>query len=90
MVALPVFFAAMIFATAFRGRTDASRALAFNVMGAVVGGVLEYSSMLVGIKALYIVGAVTYLGAWYAMRAEVKPAAEGAAVPDTAPVTSTA
>jgi spermidine synthase len=71
MVALPIFFAAIIFAALFRQRANASRALAFNVMGAVVGGLLEYSSMIVGIKALYLVAALAYLGAWLTTRRSV-------------------
>jgi hypothetical protein len=34
----------------------------------VVGGLLEYSSMIVGIKALYLVAALAYLGAWLTTR----------------------
>lgn len=70
MVALPIFFAAMIFATLFRTRVDTTRALSYNLLGAVLGGTLEYSSMVVGIKALYLVAAVAYLSAFlYARRA---------------------
>jgi len=69
LVALPVFFAAMIFATLFRTRADATRALGYNLLGAIVGGVLEYSSMVLGVKALYVIVAVAYLGAYlYASR----------------------
>ena len=63
MVALPVFFAAMIFSTLLGRRMDGSRALAYNLLGAIIGGVLEYSSMVIGIKGLYILAAVLYLGA---------------------------
>jgi SAM-dependent methyltransferase len=60
MVSLPVFFASLIFSSLLARRADASRALAYNVFGAIVGGVLEYSSMALGIKALYVIAAVTY------------------------------
>src|SRR4051812_46078015 len=63
MVALPVFFAALIFSTLLGRRGDGSRALAYNLLGAIVGGVLGYSSMVIGIKGLYIVAAVLYVGA---------------------------
>jgi hypothetical protein len=70
MVGLPVLFAALIFSTLLRRRVDATRALAFNLLGAVVGGLLEYSSMAGGIKALYIVAAVAYVGAALSVRHE--------------------
>lgn len=60
LVALPVLFAALIFAELFASCADTPRALAFNVLGAVVGGVLEYLSMLTGTKALYLIAAVVY------------------------------
>lgn len=78
LVALPVFFAAMIFALLLRDRADATRGLACNLLGAIVGGVLEYSAMAVGIKALYIFAALAYLVAMLAARrapANAEPAA---------------
>jgi hypothetical protein len=70
MVALPVLFAALIFSTLLSRRTDATRALAYNLLGAIVGGVLEYSSMALGIKALYIIALITYLAAFALSRRE--------------------
>ncbi|MFQ5505916.1 MAG: hypothetical protein ACE5F1_14145 [Planctomycetota bacterium] len=64
MVALPVFFAAMIFATLFRSRQDTTRALAMNLLGAIAGGIAEYAAMILGIKALYLLAAAAYGGAW--------------------------
>jgi len=63
LVALPILFAASIFATLFRNQKEPTRALAYNLLGAIVGGVLEYSSMAIGVKALYLVAAAAYLGA---------------------------
>ncbi len=63
MVALPVFFAALIFSTLLGRRTDGARALAYNLLGAIAGGVLEYSSMVIGIKGLYVLAAVLYAAA---------------------------
>ncbi len=70
MVALPVLFASLIFSTLLARRADATGALAYNLLGAVIGGLLEYSSMAFGIKALYLVAAVAYLGAAYMARRE--------------------
>jgi spermidine synthase len=61
MVALPIFFAAVIFSTLLSQREDGARALAYNLLGAIVGGALEYTSMIVGIKGLYVIAAVLYL-----------------------------
>jgi spermidine synthase len=63
MVALPILFAALIFSTLLSRRRDAGRALAYNLLGAIIGGVLEYSAMALGIKAMYIVAAALYAGA---------------------------
>jgi len=70
LVALPVFFAALIFSTLFRRRTDGTRALAYNLLGAIVGGMVEYSSMMFGVKALYILAAAIYVGAMLLSRRE--------------------
>jgi spermidine synthase len=75
MVGLPVLFAALIFATLLRRRVDATRALAYNLVGAVVGGLLEYSAMLGGIKILYVVAAAAYVGAALFVRREGRRAA---------------
>src|SRR4029434_2059590 len=63
LVALPVLFASLIFSTLLASRVDPARALAYNLLGAIVGGVLEYSSMAIGIKALYLLCGHVYRGA---------------------------
>ena len=63
LVALPVLFAALIFSTLLARRADPARALAYNLLGAIVGGVLEYASMAVGIKGLYLLAGAVYVGA---------------------------
>ena len=65
MVALPILFAALVFSTLFRDSADPPRALAYNLLGAILGGVLEYGSMALGIKALYLVAGAVYLLAWF-------------------------
>ncbi len=64
LVAAPLFFASMIFSFLFANRTDTTRALAWNLLGAIAGGILEYASMAVGIKGLYVIGALLYATAW--------------------------
>jgi hypothetical protein len=61
LVALPIFFAALIFGLLLREHADPTRGLGINLAGAIVGGVLEYAAMAVGIKALYLIAGVAYL-----------------------------
>jgi spermidine synthase len=63
LVALPVLFASLIFSTLLARRVDPARALAYNLLGAIVGGALEYSSMAIGIKGLYLLAAAVYAAA---------------------------
>lgn len=63
LVALPILFASLIFSTLLMRREDGTRALAYNLLGAIVGGVLEYGSMVFGIKSLYLLAAALYAGA---------------------------
>jgi hypothetical protein len=51
-VGLPVLFGSMIFSQTFALQAEPTSALAFNILGGVAGGVLEYSSMMFGISAL--------------------------------------
>lgn len=78
MVGLPIFFSSWIFALLFRNHPAPTRALGYNVLGAIVGGVLEYSSLALGIKALYIVAAAMYAAAALATRTR-RPARAAAA-----------
>lgn len=64
LVATPIFFAALTFATLFRDRVNSVRALGYNLFGAAVGGVLEYSVMIWGVKKLYLIAAVAYALVW--------------------------
>jgi hypothetical protein len=68
LVATPILFAGMIFASLLQKHRDPVRALAFNLLGAIMGGVLEYFSMIIGTKALYLLAAAIYLLALWAYR----------------------
>jgi len=71
LAGLPIFFAAIIFAISFKSNRHIGSALGSNLLGAVLGGFLEYGSMAFGLKTLYIVALVCYLSAWaYSARAE--------------------
>ena len=56
----PVFIANLLFAQRFREAGDAPQAFAANLLGAVVGGLLEYTAMLIGYRNLLIVVAACY------------------------------
>ncbi len=58
---VPVSCAGLAFAARFGARNDANTAFGWNVIGAVVGGVLELSSMLIGLHALFFLAALLYV-----------------------------
>jgi hypothetical protein len=60
----PVFFANLVFAYSFRDTAAADLAFASNLLGAMVGGALEYVALLTGFQTLLIIVAVLYVLAW--------------------------
>jgi len=62
LLALPIFFAGVLFAGAYRNVEVASTALGYNLFGAMVGGVLEYCSMAWGINSLNLISLAMYAG----------------------------
>ncbi|MEX2547930.1 MAG: spermidine synthase [Chloroflexota bacterium] len=60
----PVFFANLVFSYSFRDTNTADMAFASNLLGAMVGGTLEYLALITGYQALLIVVAVLYGLAW--------------------------
>jgi hypothetical protein len=60
-IGLPLFFAALIFARAFSVTTSPSIALASNLFGALIGGLLEYLDMWTGLRFLNIVALILYV-----------------------------
>ena len=64
MVGGPIFFASVCFALRFRVRPAADIAFGWNLLGAVAGGLLEFFSMWVGLKALTLIAIVAYLSAF--------------------------
>jgi SAM-dependent methyltransferase len=57
----PVFLANLIFAERFRDTEDSTSAFGANLLGAMVGGTLEYLSLITGYRALLILAALLYL-----------------------------
>ena len=62
----PVFFANLVFTASFRDTDTADMAFASNLIGAMVGGVLEYAALVTGYQALLLVVAALYIGAYLA------------------------
>ena len=53
-------FAGLLFASEFRSVDSPAAALGANMLGAVVGGLLENLSLIIGMKALLLVAALLY------------------------------
>ncbi len=72
---VPVFFAGMLFSLEFRVASSPSAALGANILGAVVGGLLENLSLVFGMHALLLVTIALYclagIGLW-ARRSEAR------------------
>jgi len=61
LYALPVGFAGLIFSSLLNRSKDPAAALGSNLLGAVLGGLLEYSSMVLGLKAMALLALGFYL-----------------------------
>jgi hypothetical protein len=64
----PVFLANLVFARRFRDVAASNLAFATNLLGAMLGGVLEYASLVTGYRALLILIALLYAGAFMLQR----------------------
>ncbi len=60
----PVFFANLVFSHSFRDTRTADMAFASNLLGAMVGGALEYLALITGYQALLLLVAGLYGLAW--------------------------
>jgi Spermidine synthase len=60
----PVFLANLVFTYSFRDTRTADMAFASNLLGAMVGGAMEYVALLTGYRFLLVVVAALYLLAW--------------------------
>jgi hypothetical protein len=72
---LPIFAANVVFAKRFTETADGTAAFGANLLGAMVGGCLEYLALLVGFPGLLLVAALLYTGAFaLRSRSPVDPA----------------
>jgi SAM-dependent methyltransferase len=56
----PVYFAGLVFARSFRRASLAGPAIGANILGAVLGGWIEYATMALGVRALVVLAALFY------------------------------
>jgi hypothetical protein len=73
LVFAPVFFAGVVFAVSFRRVREPDRAFGANIAGAIMGGLAEYSSMLLGFQYVVLLAIIFYalsaLSHWRTARA---------------------
>ncbi len=74
----PVFIANLVFAERFRDAGSSAVAFGANLLGAMVGGLLEYTSLMIGYRALLLVTAALYGVAFLLGRRSLLPAPAGA------------
>jgi SAM-dependent methyltransferase len=60
----PVFLANLVFSERFAEASASTTAFAANLLGAIVGGVIEYTALITGYRMLLVVAALLYLAAW--------------------------
>jgi spermidine synthase len=70
----PVFVANLAFAQRFRDTSDSLKAFAANLLGAILGGCLEYSALVIGYRDLLLVAGVLYVIAFALYRRQLRTA----------------
>jgi SAM-dependent methyltransferase len=74
LVFSPILCAGLLFGSAIATSTALTRDYGINLLGAMVGGVGEYLSLVTGFRALLVVIAVCYIGAVMARRRDQRSA----------------
>ena len=64
----PVFFANLVFTHSFRDTASADMAFASNLIGAMVGGALEYVALVTGFKSILLLVGALYVIAFVLAR----------------------
>ena len=73
----PILCAGLLFGSALKRSTSVARDYGTNLLGAMVGGVGEYLSLVTGFRALLILIALCYLAALVARQRESRPLRHG-------------
>src|SRR5260370_3807211 len=84
VLCLPVFLAGIVFITAFGREGFRGEALGSNLLGALVGGLLESLSLWTGIRSLLVIAALLHGASWVALRVEAAAPRAAAATPGEA------
>lgn len=69
----PLFFSGLVFSALLKERRDVPGAMASNLVGAMIGGALEYNAMQFGFASLYFLAAGLYVLAWLTSSAKERP-----------------
>jgi hypothetical protein len=87
VLTIPLFFAGIIFSSLIgEARINISTAFAYNLMGALFGGVMEYNSMYFGFAFLYLLAFGFYALAWIFSRKSISPIRAGNTVGAASPM----
>jgi len=68
----PVFFAGIVFIKRFAASGFAAEAIGSNLLGALAGGILESTSLWLGLRALLVIAFALYAAAWLASRRAIR------------------
>jgi hypothetical protein len=61
VLSVPLLFSGIVFSTLLSVRGHISGIMAMNLLGAILGGLLEYNSMYFGFRALYLMAMACYV-----------------------------
>jgi Spermine/spermidine synthase domain len=64
LVGAPIYFAAVCFSRLFQRQEVTGYPLGLNLVGAMAGGLIEYLSMLIGMRQVWLVALAIYALAW--------------------------
>ena len=64
LIGIPVFFAGVCFSSLFEKEPVTGYPLGINLIGAMAGGMIEYTSMLGGMRIVWLIILIIYLSAW--------------------------
>lgn len=68
LATLPLFFSGLAFSGELRRSGDTAAMLSSNLLGAIAGGLLEYSCMYLGMRRLTLLALAVYAAGWGASR----------------------
>ena len=90
LFAVPVFFAGLLFSGIFRRTSSPTSALAANMLGAVVGGLAENVSLVIGLNALLLIAFLAYSLAGVGIHDLSEPAATTSKIRGEKPLANSA